>query len=235
MIAFGVAVSDREIYERVALPGIRRAAEPNARILIREGYDSIQRPYNEMIEEAAALPDLEALVLLHQDLELTDGSLPARVRPPLRDPSVGIVGALGWRCPDPHCRLGAGGGRETLLGVRMQTLTAWPLEGRLGQGLSEGPQEVELIDGILMVLAPWVVRSIRFDMRLARRFHGYDLDFSLRVRAAGGRLICDPIPHVHHMSRPWRDRDEFMRASLGFARSWDAEVRPAEWAPAFAA
>jgi hypothetical protein len=234
MIAFGVAVSDPETYEAIALPSIKRVAEPDTRILTRVGYDSIQRPYNEMIEEASALPGLEALVLMHQDVELVDGSLPTRIRPPLSDPSVGIVGAFGWRGSDP--RYWPGVGRSAPLGIRTQTATAGRQDDQFfGQGHSEGPEEVELIDGILMALAPWVVRSLRFDERLAERFHGYDLDFSLRVTAARGRLICDPIPHIHHQKRLWREREELVQARIDLARRWDPDVRPPEWAPAFQA
>lgn len=242
VIAFGVAISNRREYEEVALPGIRRVAEDDSRILTRVGYDSIQRPYNEMLDEVASLPGLEALVLMHQDLELTDDTLLSRIRAALRDQSVGIVGVLGFRGFDPQRWRGPGGGagRSAPIGFRTATATTVPAvapaewEGPLvGHRYSEGPEEVELVDGILMALAPWVVRSIRYDERLAKDFHGYDADLSLRVRAAGGRLIVAPVPHVHHQSRAWRSREEFVRARRDFADRWDPDLRPPEWAAAF--
>jgi GT2 family glycosyltransferase len=236
MVAFGVAVSDPATLEAVALPGIERASEPDSVVITRVGHDSIQRPYNEMLEEAARLPDLEALVLLHQDLELTDASLIPRIRQLLREPEVGVVGAIGWAPPRPAADVGAPLPRPGLGPLALWSYAASRPEdvfGRLGPLYSEGSFEVEMADGILLALAPWVVRSIRFDERMARDFHGYDVDFSLRVRAAGGRIVCDDIPCVHHMSRLWRDRDELVRARTGVLQRWHPSLWPPEWAPAF--
>lgn len=230
MLFFGVAVSAPETYESQARPGIERARESDSVVLTRLGYDSIQQPYNEMLAEAGSCEDLEALILLHQDVELVDGSLPARIRPHLRDPAVGVVGALAFRGADP--------GRPGAVGFRMQSAAGRPRGSgpgspMRGHGHSDAAEDAELIDGVLMALAPWVVRTLRFDERFADRFHCYDLDLSLRVRAAGGRLVCDPIPHIHHMATPWRDRDELIDARVAFARAWDPDVRPPQWAPAF--
>jgi len=226
MIVFGTAISDRTTYEEIALPGIRRAAEPDSAIIVREGYDSIQRPYNEIMDEAAALPDLEALVLLHQDLELTDGSLPARIRRLSGDPRIGLIGSFGARDVRLHCGF-AVAKTETLFG----TASVEGFEARH----SSGAHEVELVDGSLLVVSPWATRSIRFYEPLAEHFHGYDIDFSQRVRAAGGRVICDDIPYVHRMRRPYTDDDRAAyRAMCGvISRMWEPEIRPAEWAPAF--
>jgi hypothetical protein len=222
MIAFGSAVSDEAIFERVALPGIRQVIEPDSVVLTRVGYDSIQRPYNEMLDEAAARDDLEALVLLHQDLELLDDSLLRRARAALRDPRVGVVG---------------------LFGGRRAPLTCWTDAGRLfGREMSPtssihhsaGSHEVEIVDGSLLVLAPWVVRTVRFSEALASDFHGYDFDFCLRVRALGGRVVCSDAPYFHHMRRPWSDAGALRRALGTLVSMWDPEHRPREWAGSFA-
>ena len=66
--------------------------------------------------------------------------------------------------------------------------------------------EVETLDGFVLALSPWAVRSIRFDESLGR-FHGYDLDFCLQVREAGpqgrdGRLPRDPPPPARDAPGP---------------------------------
>ena len=182
-----------EMFRTVALPGVEGVAEPDSQVWVREGYDSIQRPYNEMLDRASKLDDLEALILVHQDLELLDDSLIDRVRPLLAEPRVGLIGLFGGRDIPAH--------------------TWSETADRYGRSMtptiaihhSRGAHEVEVVDGALLVIAPWVVRMVRFDERLARDFHGYDVDFSLRVRAAGGRVICSDIPYLHQMSRPWTD------------------------------
>jgi GT2 family glycosyltransferase len=219
MIVFGSAVSDRETYERIALPGIEAVAEPDSVIDVREGFDSIQEPYNLILDEAAGREDLEAVVLVHQDLELLDESLLLRLRRLLAEPQVGLVGVLGWRGMKLHRWIDTG---------RLFGRSVAPGEDRVH---SVGDHDVEMVDGVLLGVAPWVVRSLRFDSRLSRDFHGYDADYSLRVRAAGGRVVCSDIPYYHHMSRPWRDPREYVRAGLSLARMWDPGLRPDAWGP----
>jgi hypothetical protein len=221
MIAFGTAVSDRALYGRHALPSIERLAEPDSIVLTRHGYDSIQEPYNELLAEAAAIDDLEALVLLHQDLELTDESLLPRARSLLEDARTGLIGVLGWRRTKVHRWVTSPHhfGRSVAPGMSFHH--------------SPGPDEVDLLDGVVLVLAPWVVRLLRFDERLAPDFHGYDIDFSMRVRAAGGRAICIDVPYVHHMAKPWRDREEWVRGATALAAMWEPSLRPGAWAGCF--
>ena len=80
MIVFGTAVTDPETYERCAVPGIDRAAEPDSAILAHQTAGSLFRNYNLLLDKAAAHEDLEALVLLHQDVELVDEDFAARVQ-----------------------------------------------------------------------------------------------------------------------------------------------------------
>lgn len=219
MIAFGCAISDDAVYRRFALPGIERAAEPGSPFLTRTGLP-IRDAYNELMDEAAALSGLEALVLLHQDFELTDGSLPYRVRRIFSDPHVGLAGSLGARGVVLHLWLSS---RE-LYGA----VAAPGIDRRF----SSGPQEVEGVDGALLVLAPWVVRGLRFGRVGDGGFHGYDVDIAMRVRAYGGTVICDDIPHFHHRE-PKHDYDAQRRAGIDLARLWDPALRPREWEPAF--
>lgn len=219
MIAFGVAISDREVYERVALPGIERAAEPGSALITRTGM-TIWRAYDEILGEAATLPGLEALVLLHQDLELTDSSLPATARHLFRDPTVGLAGPLGAR----QVMLHLWQERRRLCG----TVSAPGVQ----RSFTVGAQEVEAVDGALLLLAPWVARALRFGAPPAGEFHGYDVEIGLRVRAHGGRLLCADIPYFHHRD-PTRDYPAQREAALTVARRWDPRLRPPPWASSF--
>jgi len=221
VIVVGTAISDHVAYEKVALPGIERGTGSGSLVLTRSSLP-IWQAYNEILEEAARLPGLEALVLLHQDLELIDDSLPGRARRLFGDPCVGLVGSFGARNVRLHLWLAS---RE-LYG----TVKAPGVDRRF----SCGAQEVEVVDGALLVLAPWVVRGLRFGKAPGGGFHGYDVDMSCRVRAHGGKVLCDDIPYFHHRESK-DDYEGQRRAAVVSAQRWDATLRPPEWAPSFQA
>jgi hypothetical protein len=219
MIAFGAAITDREVYERVALPGIRRAAEPDSVVLTRADLP-IREAYEEIMEEVAGEPRLEALVLLHQDLELTDDSLPRRARRLMADRRTGLAGSLGARGVILHLWLAS----RDLYGA----VYASDVQRRF----TSGAHEVECVDGALLMLAPWVVRGLRFGAAAGAGFHGYDVDAAMWVRAHGGRVVCEEIPHFHHRERK-QDFEAQRRAGVELARRWDPDLRPPEWEPSF--
>ena len=99
MIAFGSAITDARVFERFAEPGIKLAAEPDSVVLANGSAGSLFRSYNLVLDQAKKLDGLEALVLVHQDAELTDPDFCDRIRKELEDPDVAIVGAggaIGW-------------------------------------------------------------------------------------------------------------------------------------------
>ena len=75
MIAFGCAITEPRVFDRHAGPGIDAVAEPDSARFAFRATSSIFRSYNLILDRAAARDDLEALVLVHQDTELTDPEL----------------------------------------------------------------------------------------------------------------------------------------------------------------
>ena len=207
MIAFGCAVASEQEYRTHALPGIRRAAEPDSPVLTRRG-GSIQASYNSILDELAERGGLEAAVLLHQDVEIRDEQLVQKVRRALRDPLVAIVGAIG--------------------GSDVSGLAWW--EGRLlgrvtAVGLNaddtDGPRgRVEAVDGLLMALSPWAVRNLRFDEEFGELFHGYDADFCLQARSRGRRVQVEELEVAHHYHRDFFDRETWVEAEVALQRKW---------------
>ena len=72
MIAFGVAITKPEPYERYAGRGIRRAAEGDSPVLAFAAVGPVARTYNLILDDAGARDDLEALVLVHPHMEIAD-------------------------------------------------------------------------------------------------------------------------------------------------------------------
>ena len=95
MIVFGTAIADDDRFERWAMRGIARVLESDSIVITRRGYDSIQGPYNSILDEAARLAGLEAVVLVHEDTEIDDPRLMAKVRNAFVDSSVAVIGPIG--------------------------------------------------------------------------------------------------------------------------------------------
>ena len=74
MIAFGCSITKPEVYRVCAEPGIRRVSEPDSEVYAIDSVGSIFQSYNRILDAAAPRKDLEALVLLHQDTTIEDGT-----------------------------------------------------------------------------------------------------------------------------------------------------------------
>ncbi len=194
MIAFGACIGSDERFARFAESGILRAAGPDPVVLKRWEQKSMFTAYNSILDEARELPDLEALVLLHDDTELQDDGLEAKLRELFSDPSIGLAGAIGashvnslmWWEGELHGRAswnGNPGGRPRLSDYGAETV------------------DVDCVDGFLMVLSPWVVEHVRFDDRTFSGFDGYGVDFGFSVRRSGKRVVVSDFP-LHHHDRP---------------------------------
>src|SRR6185437_13062414 len=76
---------------------LQRCAEPDSPVAESTDNTSIFTAYNEMLDAFAELPDLEAVVLLHDDVELRDEAFTRTVREALTDPDVAVLGVIGAR------------------------------------------------------------------------------------------------------------------------------------------
>ena len=199
MIAFGTFVAEDEAYRRYTEPGIARAAEPDSAVLAYASVTSLPRSLNIVLDATARHDDLEALVLMHPHTELTDPGLCDRVRAALADPDVAVAGAAGARggsgiawwegdvaaAPGSLQYDGYGGGGE------------FPAFGWAGPSAPLG--EVDVVDGSLMVLSPWAVRTIHeaytgwFQRRATSELYAEAPESSLADLAAlaGVKVVID--------------------------------------------
>ena len=237
MIAFGTSITRPELFRRCAEQGIRRAAEGDSEVLALPAVGSIFRSYNALLDQAAAIAQLEALVLVHQDTEIVDADLCHKIRDALADPDVGLVGCVG-----------AIGVRSIAWWEASVTLASFinRYEEHGGGDLhsfswawDDAPPyahtgEVETLDGFLLVASPWIVRNIRFDESLGE-FHGYDLDFCLQVREAGRKVVTADFRAIHHRSLEMiPDPEPWVAAHIAVAEKWDGRMprigtEPGSW------
>ncbi len=227
MIAFASAIVVPDVYESCAKPGIELAREPDSAVLAHAADGSLFRNYNLILDKAAELDDLEALVLLHQDTEIVDSDFCAKVRDALADPEVGVagcVGAIGVRSiawwegsvtwgSFTHRYEEFGGGEFPGLAWNRDEI---PPYAQLG--------EVDTIDGFVMVLSPWAVHNLRFDESLGK-IHGYDFDFCLQVREAGRKVVTADLRVIHHHSLTLiGDPEVWVEGHMRVAEKWDGRM-----------
>jgi len=227
MIVFASSITDPPMYSRCAEPGIRLAAEPDSEVMANAAAGSIFRSYNLIMDRAAEREDLEALVLLHQDAEITDPSFCTRLRQALSDPDVGVVGCVGaigvrsiawWEgsvtwASFVHRYGELGGGEIPAFSWNGDELPAYARTG-----------EVDTVDGFVLALSPWVVRNVRFDESLGQ-LHGYDFDFCLQVREAGRKVVTEDFKVVHHHSLDLvSDPETWIQAHMRIAEKWDGRM-----------
>jgi 2-polyprenyl-3-methyl-5-hydroxy-6-metoxy-1,4-benzoquinol methylase len=231
MIAYAACVGDPEKFRGICLPGLSRVAAPDDLLIEAEHERSIFAAYNEVLDAVCERDDLEALVLLHEDTEVTDPMFADLVRRHVADPEVAVVGAVGAR--------------------DISGLAWW--EGRCFGRVDEtrgtidfggGTHDVHTVDGLVMALSPWAVRNLRFDDEAYEGFDAYDADFCAQARAAGKRVVVTELPVVHRHTRVGSDRADsdggsFERNQAVFRAKWltggDADGAPAPPAPAPAA
>lgn len=178
MIAYGCCVGSWKKFTQFAAPSIPEGR----RVLVKFGYPGIVQAYNEILDTVQRWDDLEALILLHDDLELVDPDAEAKFVAPLEDPTVGLVGV-------------AGGGSDSIYWWNHSPVGHQRTDVRLIDfGQREG--EVTLIEGSVMVLSPWVIRNLRFDPRFIG-FHGYD-EIGMQVKSEGRRAVVVDVDTHHH-------------------------------------
>jgi hypothetical protein len=209
VIAFAACVGSRDKFARCALPGLERAMEPGSPFAELTTDRSIHEAYNEALDHFGSVDGLEALVLLHEDVELLDRDFAARVRATLADPSVAIAGVVGAR------------------GVRGLAWWEGEVAGRAHEtrGIVDGgfaDPEVDAVDGLLLVLSPWAVANLRCDTATFTGFHAYDADLCFQARAAGKRVVVSELNLFHHTKGGYGDTSAFVAADDAFRRKWAA-------------
>ena len=207
MIAFVVAVADEARFRSVGGPSIDRAREADSVVMELRSAGGLQTRLNAALDELAPMPDLEAAVIVHEDVELCSPDAAARIRQAFADPAVAIAGAFGAR------------------GVR--SLAWWEgrgvgavrsLDGRLEGDFESGP--VDAVDGLLLALSPWAVRNLRFAEDMDPDFHGYDIELCFQARYHGRSVVSIPLDVEHHHRPLFHDVERWVRNELRFQRRW---------------
>jgi hypothetical protein len=226
MIMFGASMTSPEMYALYAEDGVRRVREADSEVYQIQPAGSISRSYNLLMDKASGFDDLEALVLVHQDVEIVDPALCAKVRRAISDPEVGVAGCAGvvgatsiaWWEADLVWSSAV---------YRYQEHGGGDMPGIAWRQASDPPPrtgEVDSLDGMLLVLPAWTVRNVRFDESLSQ-LYGYDFDLCQQVRAAGRKVIAEDFDIVHHHSLHLvTDNEPWVAAHTRAAEKWEGRI-----------
>ena len=163
--------------------------------------------YNSIINKVRDIPDVEGLILLHDDMEVLDNDLLNKLSRAFSIPDVAIVGAVG--------------------AINVSTLAWWLGEVRgvmqdtqVKVKHTEAPHEVDTLDGCFLALSPWAINNIKFDSDGYSGFHGYDADICFSARAAGKKVMWEQFDLFHHS-----------KGGVGNVESWagNNDVFRAKW------
>lgn len=96
MFVFATAYAgDGAKYRRYCYPSVQPAREPDDVIMAHCGDAGLARVYNRIIDDAPSLPYLEALILVHEDVVISDPTFHTTFRRALAQPDLGVIGVTG--------------------------------------------------------------------------------------------------------------------------------------------
>jgi hypothetical protein len=203
VIAYGCCVGSWDRFQRYVVPHVR------GRLIATSGHEHIAVAYNTILDafDGRTLPD--ALVLLHDDLELIDPDAEMKFVSALSDADVALVGVAGTRT----CTSLAWWDRDT---IGHQHIDSQLLDFGARTG------DVTALEGSIIVLSPWAIQHLRFDETYLG-FHGYDCDIAMQARRAGRRVVVADVDTHHHVQLGFKTPESaagWCRADQLFREKW---------------
>lgn len=185
-LGYGCCVGSWDRFHR----NVQAPLGDDGRIIAVSGQASIAYAYNSILDAYRDSDHDGPVVLLHDDLEITDPDFGVKVHDALRDPDVWLVGVAGGN------------------GLEGRTLAWWdgPTlghqmtdDGMLDLGRRSGP--AQQVEGSLLIIAPHALRGERNPLRWRTDlpgFHGYDEIATVVRRVYGKKVMVADIDTHHH-------------------------------------
>lgn len=236
VIGYGCVVGWWDEFQQYVVPqvGDRRVYGdgplPDRPLIALSGQTSIARAYNVILKafwyQYGA--ELEAVILLHTDLTITDPDGEAKIVAACQEPDVALVSVEGgdgdrgtewWECnPIGHQAIDrfyidfAG----QIPGAEVGPPDAARTKPRARSG------DVAVLEGSILAFSPWAVQHLRFDEYCPAAFHGYD-EVCFQARQAGKRCVVVDVDTHHHTSGAYKGQqssDEWKAANEWTRKKW---------------
>lgn len=203
-IGYGCCVGSWDKFHKFVEPRIY----PERPLLTASNQTSISVAYNAILD-GFRVYDLDAVILIHDDLEMIDPATEEKVINSLAaHEDIAIVGV-------------AGGGPSM----------AWWNVDPIGHQLTDSGMVkfgnhfhnsgvVDIVEGSFMAFSPWAIQELRFDERY--EFLGYD-DVCLEAKRAGKHVVVSNIDTHHHSTLGYKSdavQAMWKRSELIFNSKW---------------
>jgi hypothetical protein len=222
IICFGTCVGNPEKWRKHCIPGVQHNMDEPYRWLSYASVGHVPGTYQQILEAARAMPDVDALVFLHDDLEIQDPKFATKIREALtRYDVVGLVGttkltSMRWWEHGPS------------------TWRGYAVDGRNGRTVVQGMRNVdgsfddyvESVDGMLFALNRRAIDSrIGFSPGVYRGIHGYVEELCMQARRqAGLKIGVTRIDAFHHTQGGYAGGEAaFDEADKAFRYVWWSE------------
>jgi len=185
--------------------------------LIKENKESLPFIYNWAISKALE-EDVDALLLIHDDVILECDPLPKLERLFDQFDLVGVAGASQIEIKSPALWHLMGGYNSTNLHGAVAHGNA---DRKYMTSFGVYPHRAILIDGVFMALNRKVMNKMRFDEDNPAPFDFYDLNFSMDCHKAGLKvgvgdvLITHESPGLTEFTEDWKKGEKYFISKYG--------------------
>lgn len=204
-IAYGCCVGSWDKFHQYVVPSVPKGRP----IIALSGRDSITAAYNDIMDTAAGR-GAEVLVLVHDDLEITDPQVEEKllIAFNMRYEGIGSVGLVG---------VAGGSARNGLAWWSADPVGHQMIDtGMIDFGQRHGV--VDSVEGSFMAFSAWAMDNVRFNESF-EGFHGYD-HIGKSIYHSGRIAVVADIDTHHHTTagfkspeseQAWIDADRKFR------------------------
>lgn len=180
-IGYGCCVGTWDKFYRYVMPRVN----PERPIITASNQLSISVAYNAILDALRAY-ELDAAILIHDDLEMIDSATEEKV----------LIALNAGRDADAEVALvGVAGGGPSMAWWNVNPIGHQQTDTQLLEFGGRRSGLVDMIEGSFMAFSPWAIENLRFDERY--EFLGYD-DVCLEARRAGRYVAVADIDTHHH-------------------------------------
>lgn len=203
-VGYGSCVGSWQKFGAYVAPWVQAKGRP---LQALSDQPSIAVAYNRILDHYRG-QKLDAVILLHDDLEITDPDAEEKLLDALDD-DVALVGVAGG---GPHLRWWD----HNPIGHQMTD------SGLIDFGQRTG--DVDMLEGSVLLFSPWAIENLRCDEQYTDFRSGWD-DVCLTARHAGKRCVVVDVDTHHHSTIGWKSPEveaRFTESERLFAEKWGA-------------